>query len=284
MVKKTRRHKKNIRKNKSTKSRINKLHGGATLEEEQELENNKLLKKIESEHSIKNLLPDVSLSDISLPDVSLGDSKILKEVTELSEGLAMHSINKTAEFFDLDLNNSDNFKQKLEEFKAFLNKPENKALMKELSTEFSKMGEIALEASSPFIDKLIKEIFEKLKLMGNEFGETGVSIALTTMTSIPVYGAIVGSIRSTSEIIKAGLAATNTASEIVTVSSDNLNAAVQNFEKLLNEKKEMESRIGGAINNFLNNSKSMPEKILGGSKINTEVKKNKTKKNVRFSI
>ena len=193
----------------------------------------------------------------------------------------MHSINKTAEFFDLDLNNSDNFKQRLEELKILLNKPENKQLMKELGTNFSKMGIIALEASSPFIEKLITEIFDKLTIVGNEFGKAGVKIALNTMTEIPGYGVIIGSIRSASNAAEAVLASSNAASEIITVSSDNLNAAVQNFEKILNEKKEMEGRIGGSINNFLNNSKNMPEKILGGNKVS---KKTKTKKNVRFNI
>ena len=193
----------------------------------------------------------------------------------------MHSINKTAEFFDLDLNNSDNFKQRLEELKILLNKPENKQLMKELGTNFSKMGIIALEASSPFIEKLITEIFDKLTIVGNEFGKAGVKIALNTMTEIPGYGVIIGSIRSASNAAEAVLASSNAASEIITVSSDNLNAAVQNFEKILNEKKEMEGRLGGSINNFLNNSKNMPEKILGGNKVS---KKTKTKKNVRFNI
>ena len=284
MVKKTRRNKKYIRRNKTNKSKTNKLYGGddvspiieAKVESEppkteEQVESDKLLKEIENSHSVKKLLPDFSL----------GDSKILNEITELSEGLAMHSINKTAEFFDLDLNNSDNFKQRLEELKILLNKPENKQLMKELGTNFSKMGIIALEASSPFIEKLITEIFDKLTIVGNEFGKAGVKIALNTMTEIPGYGVIIGSIRSASNAAEAVLASSNAASEIITVSSDNLNAAVQNFEKILNEKKEMEGRIGGSINNFLNNSKNMPEKILGGNKVS---KKTKTKKNVRFNI
>lgn len=305
MVKKTRKYKKYKLKNKLTrfarvksrrvKSTKNKLikYGGESIPESkveeqsnseqdvQSKENDELIKKIEDSHSINNLMPNFSL----------GDSKILKGMTNLSQALAMKMMDKTSEFFNLDLSDSDDkIKQRLEELKIILNDPENKKLMRELMGNFAELGAISLEASSPFIEKLIVEIFDKLTVIGNEFGKAGIKIALNTMTEIPGYGVIIGSVRSASNAAEAVLASTNAASEIITTTSDNVNAAVQTFDKLLKEKQDVIDRTTESINNFSNNMKSMPNNISqeqeqpqvkqGGNKRG----KSKTKKNVRFNI
>jgi len=310
MVKKTRKYKKYKSKNKLTmvarvKSTKNKLikYGGESIPEEQEQEqsqpqsqvedseqskeNDELIKKIEDNHSINNLMPKFSL----------GDSKILKGMINLSEALAMQMMDKTAQFFNLDLSDSNSrFKQRLEELKIILNDPENKKLMRELMGNFAELGAISLEASAPFIEKLIVEIFDKLTVIGNEFGKAGIKIALNTMTEIPGYGVIIGSVRSASNAAEAVLASTNAASQIITTTSDNVNAAVQNFDKLLKEKQDVIDRTTESINNFSNNMKNMPNNIPQEqpevqSEIQPEIKqggnkggKSKTKKNVRFNI
>jgi len=279
MVRKTRKYKKYKSKNKLTKFSKNKYGGEPPQVEEktniqtpESKENDELMKKIEDSHSLNNLMPNFSL----------GDSKIMKGIVNLSEALAMQMMDKTAQFFNLDLNDSERFKQRLEELKVILNDPENKKLMRELMGNFAELGAISLEASAPFIEKLIVEIFEKLTVVGNEFGKAGLKIALNTLTEVPGYGIIVGSIRSASNAGEAVLASTNAASEIITTTSDNINAAVQNFDKLLKEKQDVMDRTAQSIDNFSNNMKKMPNNIQGQQQV--QGGKKKTKKNVRFNV
>jgi len=206
-----------------------------------------LKKQIEDQHSLGNLLPDFSL----------GDSKIMGKIVDLSEGLAMKTINTTAEVLDVDLNDSAEFKEKIEDLKDVLNDPKNKELMKEVVANFAQVGIIALDAAKPFINDLIEEIFDKLKVVGTEFGETGVKVALNTLEEIPGYGIIIGSIRSASNIGEALLASTNATAEVVTKASDTFNATLQNFDKLLKEKGDVLARTTESINKFSDNMKSM---------------------------
>lgn len=223
-----------------------------------------LTSKIEEQHSLNKFLPDFNL----------GNSTIVKKIVELSQGLAMKVVDRSAQFLNINLNDSEQFKQSLEELKVLLNDPKNIALMKEVVAEFAKVGIIALDAARPFIDELITEIFDKLKIIGSQWGQTGVKVALNTLEEVPGYGIIVGSIRSVSNIGEAFFSTTNAAAEVWTRTSDNVNAAVQNFDKLLQEKNELITRTGGSIKKFLENGVKMPKNIK---------KYNKTKK-VRFNL
>jgi len=225
--------------------------------------NNELIRKIQEEHSLST----------KFPDFNLGNSPIVKKIIELTEGLAMKTINRSAQFLNVNLNDSEQFKQSLEDLKVLLNDPRNIELMKEVVAEFAKVGIIALDAARPFIDKLLTDIFDKLKIIGSKWGETGVKVALNTLSEIPGYGIIVGSIRSVSNIGEAFFSTTNAASEVWTRTADNINAMTQNFDKLLQEKNELITRTGGSIKKFLEDGVKMPENI----------KNNKTKK-VRFYL
>ena len=204
--------------------------------------------KIKDAHSLGNFLPDFNL----------GDSKVINRIIELYEGLAIQMLDNTADFLNVDLTDSERFRQRLEELKLILNDPQNKELMREVLVNFSQVGIVALDAARPFIDDLITEIFEKLRIVGNEFGEAGVKIALNTLEEIPGYGVIIGTIRSVSNAAEAVLASSNAFSEIVTKTSDTVNASVQNFDKLLKEKGDLIGRTTDSINKFSENMKSMP--------------------------
>lgn len=237
-----------------------------------------LTKKIEAEHSLSNFLPDMNL----------GDSKVMQKVVDLSEALAIKTIDNTSEFLNIDLKDSEQLQKRLEEIKIVLNDPKNKELMREVVANFAQVGIVALDAAKPFIDDLIDEVFEKLKVVGNEFGEAGVKIALNTLEEIPGYGVIIGTIRSASNAAEAVLASSNAFSEVVTKTSDTINASVQNFDKLMKEKGDLINRTTDSINKFSENMKSMPTNIntnsnsIGGSR---KHKKNSNKsKKVRFNL
>ncbi len=231
-----------------------------------------LTKKIEADHSLSNFLPDMNL----------GDSKVMQKVVDLSEALAIKTIDNTSEFLNIDLKDSEQLQKRLEEIKVVLNDPKNKELMREVVANFAQVGIVALDAAKPFIDDLIEEIFEKLKVVGNEFGEAGVKIALNTLEEIPGYGVIIGTIRSASNAAEAVLASSNAFSEVVTKTSDTINASVQNFDKLMKEKGDLINRTTESINKFSENMKSMPTNSVGGTRKNK--KNNNKSKKVRFNL
>jgi hypothetical protein len=240
-----------------------------------------LTQKIQGEHSLGNFLPNFNL----------GDSNVIKKIVELSEALTMKTIDNTAAYFNVDLNDSEQFKRRLEELKLILNDPKNKELMKEIIANFAQVGIVALEAAEPFMNKLISDIFEKLTIMGNEFGEAGIKIGLNTLEEIPGYGVIIGTIRSVSNAAEAVIASSNTASEIMTIAADTTNASIQQFDKLLKEKGDLLNRTTESINKFSESMKSMPNNmpsapapalVTGGSRRHKKGY-NKTKK-VRFNF
>jgi hypothetical protein len=235
-----------------------------------------LKKKIEDEHSLSNLLPDFGL----------GDSKVMDKVVDLSEGVALKTIDNTANILGVDLNNSEKFNEKLEDIKNVLDNPENKELIKDIAGEVSEIGVVALDAAKPFVNELITEVSDKLGVIGNEFGETGVKVALNTLEEIPGAGVVIGTIRSASNIGEAILASSNATAEVVTKASDTLNASLQNFDNLLKEKGDVLARTTDSINKFSENMKSMPSSInapaIGGSRKHKRYNK-KTKK-VRFNL
>jgi len=277
----TKRNKRLRKKNKSFK-----IYGGSENEnigkkDIDSKDTDDLTKQIKAQHSLSNFLPDFGLSN-----VNLGDSKVLEKLTDLSESLAVKTIDKSAEYLNVDLKNSEQFKEKLEDLKNIFNNPENKKLIGEVVANLSEVGVVALTAASPFITKLFEEITEKVKLIGSEFGETGVKVAMNTLGEIPGYGIIVGTIRSASNIGEAILASTNATAEVVTTASDTLNASMQSFDKLLKEKGDLINRTTDSINKFSENIKQMPlQQSGGGGGISRRYKKDKNKtKRVRFNL
>lgn len=266
-TKKNRRYR---RKNKSFKI-------GGNAQEQSETAVDALTKNIEDQHSLSNFLPDMNL----------GDSKVMQKVTDLSQALAIKTIDSTAHFLDIELKDSEQFQKRLEEIKVLLNDPKNKELMREVVVNLAEVGIVALDAAKPFIDDLITEIFEKLKVVGNEFGEAGVKIALNTLEEIPGYGVIIGTIRSTSNAAEAVLASSNAFSEVVTKTSDTVNASVQNFDKLMKEKGDLINRTTESINKFSENMKTMPTNVnpsSGGATSRKYKKNNNKSRKVRFNI
>ena len=244
-----------------------------------------LTEQIKAQHSLSNFLPDFGLSNFGLSNLNLGESKVLNKLNDLSESLAVKAIDKSAEYFNVDIKNSDQLKERLEDLKKVFDDPKNKELIGEISANLSEVGVVALTAASPFITKLLEETTEKVKLIGSEFGETGVKVALNTLGEIPGYGVIVGTVRSANNIGEAVLASTNATAEVVTTASDTLNASMQSFDKLLKEKGDLIDRTTDSINKFSENMKHMPEQSGGSGGISRRNKKDKNKtKRVRFNL
>jgi hypothetical protein len=234
-------------------------------------------KKIQSEDSFKNLLPNINL----------GDSKILDKATDLAEGLGVKTLEKAGNLVGIDITNPQQTNQKLEQIRKTLTNPENINKIKEITSNIAEIGAVGIEASKPFITPLINTTVEKIKEAGSEVGEAAVKIALNTAEEIPGVGILVGTVRNLSNAGEAGLAAINAGSEIIKTTSDSINAATKNFNRLIKEKGELLNRTQNSINNFMNplNYQNKVPNVRGGSKKSKKIiKKTKKNKKVYFNV
>ena len=220
------------------------IYGGDLNSDTEALKNEKaadeLQKKIAEGHSLTNLLPSFNL----------GESKLMNAATNLTE----MGIEKASSLVGIDLTNDEQTNLQLSKMSDTLSDPANQKQIKEIIEKSSKIGLVALEAAEPFAEPLIKETVDKLKVAGNELGEAGVKILLNTAEEIPGVGIAIGTARSLDTAAQAALSTINTSSEIITATSDSINGAIQNFNRLIKEKGELVDRTSKSINDFTNKS------------------------------
>jgi hypothetical protein len=181
---------------------------------------------------------------------SLGNIPMFKKTSELAEGLTIKGIEHLGILLGVDLSNSQSINEKLVQIKIALADPKNKEKIKEIVSEAAKVGAVAIEAASPFIKPLVDKTVEISGDALTKMSEAAVKIGLNTAEEIPGVGVVIGTVRSLSNAGEAFAAATNAASEVVTTTSDSINAATKNFERLMKEKMNSVNRINDSLNKF----------------------------------
>ena len=212
-------------------------------------------------------------------EFNLGDSKILDKTGDLAEGVAVKSIEGVGNLLGVDLSDSQNTGEKLEEIKTALSDPKNKEKVKEIISEAADVGAVVVEAASPFIKPLVEKSIDVGSVALSKMGESAVKIGLNTAEEIPGVGVLIGTVRSLSNAGEAVMAATNAAGEVVTASSDSINAATKNFERLIKEKQNSLNRINESVNNF-----TSPElqKLTNVNTVITGGRNTRKKKHVKY--
>lgn len=245
-------------KNRYYKYYKNRLIGG------NDLSNNKTVNEIMNEVKNERKLNFASLGNLSAPTFKTDNFPILKKTTDLVEGLTVKGVDHLAILLGVDFSNSQSISNKLEQIKAAINDPKNKEKVREIVNEAAQVGAVAIEAAEPFIKPLVDKTTE----LGNEalskIGESAVKIGLNTVEEIPGVGVVIGTVRSLSDAGEAFLAASNAANEVITTTSDSINAATKNFERLMKEKTDGLNRINDSVNKFqqpFDMSKQIPMKI-----------------------
>jgi len=180
----------------------------------------------------------------------LGNLPVIKKSRELLEGLSIKGIENLGLLLGVDLYSSQDINEKLEKIKVALADPRNKEKVREITSEAAKVGNIALEAATPFIKPLIDKTVDVGSEALSKMGESAVKIGLNTAQVIPGVGLVVGTFRSLNNAGEAMVAASNAASEVVTTTSDSINAATKNFERLMKEKMQGLNRINESVNKF----------------------------------
>ena len=253
-------HKFNNKKTKCHKNRYykNRLIGGNDLSTDENA--NEIMNEVKNERKFK--FP--SLGNLSSPTFKIDNFPILKKTTDLVEGLTIKGIDHLAILLGVDFSNSQSISDKLEQIKLAINDPKNKEKVREIVNEAAQVGAVAIEAAEPFIKPLVDKTTE----LGNEalskIGESAVKIGLNTAEEIPGVGVVLGTVRSLSDAGEAFLSASNAANEVITTTSDSINAATKNFERLMKEKMNGLNRINDSVNKFqqpFDMSKQIPMKI-----------------------
>jgi hypothetical protein len=183
-------------------------------------------------------------------ELDLGNMEIVKRTSNLLKGLFVTATERIAKLANVNISDSSDVNSKLDEIKEALGNPKNKEKLKQIVSELADNGIIAIQAASPFF----KEFMEKAVDIGTktaaEVGESIVKIGLNVSEEIPGVGILIGTIRSLSNAGEAFLSSTNAVSEIITASSDAINAASMNYTKIIEDKKKSMNRIQNSINHF----------------------------------
>ena len=130
-----------------------------------------------------------------------------------------------------------------------------------------------LEAAGPFLEQLVDKSIKIGSESITKIAEAAVKVALNTAEEIPVAGIVIGMVRSLSNAGEAALAATNATNQMITSTSNTINAASKNYERLIKEKMNSENRINKSVTNF-NKSLIKPSLL---NKTNNRTAKNITK-------
>jgi hypothetical protein len=213
--------------------------------------------QVQNEDSIKNFLPS-----IQMPSVNLADSNILNKSANLVEGLGVKALEGIGDSIGIDVTDPNQVNQKLSQIKKTITDPRNVEQLKDIVSNVAEIGAVGIEAAKPFLNPLIDTTVDKFKNAASEIGEAGVKIALNTAEEIPGVGVVIGTIRSLSNAGEAGLATINAGNEVVKATSDSINAATKNFNRLIKEKGDLIDRTQNSINDFMNSSKYNPQNYL----------------------
>jgi len=181
---------------------------------------------------------------------SLGNIPMIKKTGELVQGLTLKGVERIGMLLGINLSDSRSVSEKLDQIKLALSDPKNKEKIKEVLSEVAKLGAVAVEAASPFIEPLMNKSIESGTQAISKIGESALKIALNTAEQIPIAGLVISSVRSLNNAGEALAAASSAASQVVTASSDTINATTKNFERLMKEKMNSVNRINESVNKF----------------------------------
>ena len=204
--------------------------------------------------------------------LGLGKSPLIQKSKQLAEGIAVNTLNNVGEFVGVDLENPASVQEKLDNMKRTLSDPETTKKMVEL-------GVIALEATEPFAKPLIDKTVEAGSEAISKMGEAGVKVLLNTAEEIPGVGIVLGTVRSLNNVGEAIISSVNAGTEVITSTSDTINATTKNFKRLLKEKEDVLNRTQNSVNNFTQAGGAL--KLIKGGTRKTWLKRNKKTKKSR---
>jgi hypothetical protein len=164
---------------------------------------------------------------LTLPSMSsLANSPFVKFSIQMAKGVLLSTINAISYLLGIDLTNPEQTEEQLTRIKETLTNPEMQQKVLDI-----------LEAAEPFLDPLISTFIAKLQTIGTKSATALVNVILDTAQGVPGAGIILGAIRSASNVGEAIFATINAISQMVTKTSDTVNATSQNLNRIVEEKR-----------------------------------------------
>jgi len=134
-------------------------------------------------------------------------------------------VQNMSNYVGIDPTNPNNFKDMLIAAKNTL---ENTSNLQELAV----IGSLVLEAATPFIQPLIDKIIFYGESAAEKIGKAIINVILNTMEEIPIYGILVGTIRTLNTIAVTILSSINTSFLINQRIKEALEFTLNEFESL----------------------------------------------------
>jgi hypothetical protein len=173
------------------------------------------------------------------------------KITEIIKKGLSNAVQNIDNYVGIDPRNPNDFKNMLIAAKNTL---ENTTNLQELAV----IGSLILEASTPFIQPAIDKINLYTEEAGEKIGKTIINVILNTAEEIPIYGIIIGTIRSIDNIIRTTLSTISTGALVVQEIRDGVQFTINEFESLKREymmelkrqKEKSMNRIQNSIQEF----------------------------------
>jgi hypothetical protein len=176
---------------------------------------------------------------LTLPSMSsLANSPFVKFSIQIAKGVLLSTINTISYLLGVDLTNPEKTEEQLARIKQTLSNPEMQQKILDI-----------LEAAEPFLEPLISTFIAKLQMIGTKSASALVNVILDTAQGVPGAGIVLGAIRSATNVGEAIFATINAISQMVTKTSDTVNATSQNLERIVEEKR---NNINQSVEEFSN--------------------------------
>lgn len=174
---------------------------------------------------------------------------LVEKIKNITQGLFVKSIELVGAYSNVDLFDKDYLNDKLDKLYIVVTDSETKENIKKIMPELAEYGIILIEAGKPFMKKFVDEGAVVLTDVMTKVGESGVKILLDASESIPVWGAAIGMARLLNTSAIAFISSANAVNKAITLSANTTNATMQNFKKMLDEKKRLTNEIDNSIKN-----------------------------------
>jgi hypothetical protein len=176
---------------------------------------------------------------LTLPSMSsLANSPFVTFSIQIAKGVLLSTINTISYLLGVDLTNPEKTEEQLARIKQTLSNPEMQQKVLDI-----------LEAAEPFLEPLISTFIAKLQMIGTKSASALVNVILDTAQGVPGAGIVLGAIRSATNVGEAIFATINAISQMVTKTSDTVNATSQNLERIVEEKR---NNINQSVEEFSN--------------------------------
>ena len=202
-----------------------------------------------------NLKNTVTSVDPNLIQRAFDHPEFFSEIGKIIKKGLTNAVENMSNYVGLD-NLNANLKEKLIAAQRTLESNDN---LQELAI----IGSLLLEAFMPFLDPLLEKLNIYAQDASERIGRTIINVIINTAEEVPIYGIIIGTVRSIDNIIRTFLSTVTTSSKVIDEIRGVLEFTMDNFKSLKNE---YMIQLQKEKNRSLNRIDSSIQKFNGGGR------------------